>query len=111
MQLSTTYIIEPTYKQGVFRLLLTDLISTTGIEEQRNINTVNVFPNPIQTTINFIAENKMIGHDYSIYDCFGKIVLFGKVDKNKMVVDASNLINGIYWVTIANTATAKFIKQ
>lgn len=111
LELSTTYIIAATNTQGVFRLPLTDLNSATGIEEQRNINTVNIFPNPIQATINFIAENKMIGQDYSIYDCFGKIILFGKVDKNKMAVDASSLINGIYWVTIANTATAKFIKQ
>ncbi len=70
--------------------------ATLSVDELNNINTINIFPNPVQQggTLNF---NETID-SYSINDISGKLVLKSDVSHNS--IELSNINSGIYIFTV-----------
>ena len=68
-----------------------------------------VFPNPLQDKlyINGLSENQNI---WSVYDILGKKVLEANTDENNVVLDLSDLTNGVYFLRSSNYLPVKIIK-
>lgn len=73
---------------------------------------VRVFPNPITSSM-LTIETKM-DTEYQIYDILGKLMLSGKVSKQKNKVNTENLNKGIYILkleTASGSLSKKLVKQ
>jgi hypothetical protein len=73
---------------------------------------VRVFPNPITSSM-LTIETKM-DTAYQIYDILGKLMLSGKVSKQKNKVNTENLNKGIYILklkTASGSLSKKLVKQ
>ena len=68
-----------------------------------------VFPNPLQDKlyINGLSENQ---NAWSVYDMLGKKVLELNTDENNVVLDLSDLTNGVYFLRSSNYLPVKIIK-
>jgi hypothetical protein len=94
-------------------------IQTTTATENLPINTVkdskiNVFPNPTNGTIN-IKMNGIIVEKISLIDNLGKD-LTSKIrhlstTKEKIVLDLSNLSNGLYYLILNDNSIHKILKN
>ena len=84
-----------------------------GINEFTQDNLFSVYPNPAQSVINVKADSKLIGTVYAIYDNTGKVVLTGKINSDKTVVELSSLLGGVYLFSVGENVrqTFKIIKE
>ncbi|PKP21297.1 MAG: hypothetical protein CVU05_07150, partial [Bacteroidetes bacterium HGW-Bacteroidetes-21] len=91
--------------------------SLTGIEENiNNAVSVNCFPNPAQTNVNFnITLTSSEDVAINIHDISGKLVFSQNfenmtVGENNLAIDTRNLENGMYLYTVSSakgTTTGK----
>ena len=83
-----------------------------GIGDQIQNNSISIFPNPAQSVINVMADNKFLSEIYSIYDNTGKVVLTGKLNSQNTTIELGNLSGGIYMFSVGeNMQTFKIIKE
>ena len=83
-----------------------------GIGDQIQNNSISIFPNPAQSVINVMADNKLLSEIYSIYDNTGKVVLTGKLNSQNTTIELGNLSGGIYMFSVGeNMQTFKIIKE
>jgi hypothetical protein len=91
-----------TIKQKFIKIKLNTGITSTKKE-------LAVFPNPLQDKlyINGLSENQ---NTWSVYDMLGKKVLELNTDENNVVLDLSDLTNGVYFLRSSNYLPVKIIK-
>ncbi len=83
-----------------------------GIGDQIQNNSISIFPNPAQSVINVMADNKLLSEIYSIYDNRGKVVLTGKLNSQNTTIELGNLSGGIYMFSVGeNMQIFKIIKE
>jgi hypothetical protein len=89
------------------------VVNNTGINEVSPSNLFSVYPNPANGQINVMADAKLLGSVYNVYDKVGKVVLFGKINSENTVIDLGNLSGGIYLFSIGDNLkqTFKVIKE
>ena len=83
-------------------LKITPLNTVTGI---------NVYPNPTHNTINVSVKSSainIVGSDYLLYDCTGKICRSGKLDKAVTRIDISDLTPGVYLLTFGSKSESAY---
>jgi hypothetical protein len=85
-----------------------NLLETLDITEFEN-QTIKIFPNPAKDILNFEGFNSA-SIEISIFDILGKSVLNRSLNTNE-TLDVSQLVNGIYTITINGTFASKFIKE
>lgn len=73
------------------------------------LNTVKIYPNPTSDILNFEGINAA-SIEISIFDVLGKSVLNTSLNPNR-TLDVSQLVSGIYSITIDGTFASKFIKE
>ena len=81
--------------------------------EQFSYNTINIYPNPANTTLNFTISNSSTISAIKINDISGKEV-YNKLIGSINSIDISNLSSGVYFVTFktdSNSVIKKFIKE
>ena len=87
-------------------ILLVDDITTTanaGIEQVKDINRqVLVYPNPASTGFQVGLSGTLSASTINVYDVNGKLVLSQPIN-NKTSIDASNLNEGVYNISIITT--------
>jgi hypothetical protein len=68
---------------------------------------------PTENQINVIADAKLIGSNYVLYDNTGKIVLSGLLTSENITIELGNLSGGVYLFRIADylKQTIKVIKK
>lgn len=94
-----------------FSLVLTG----TGVSLGKTANsfkTLSVFPNPVQSILNFTFDELTEISDISIIDVAGKVIT-PNYDLNSKTIDVSNLQAGVYFVRFASAgqfSTKKFVK-
>ena len=73
-------------------------------------NNVNIFPNPVHSTLYVNAEGFK---EASIYNMTGQRVYHNNITENNFQINVANLPAGVYFLRLIgnNTATKKFIKQ
>ena len=72
---------------------------TTGIGEI-NLIQVELYPNPTNEFVILSIQNLLDNLDYSLYDLNGKIILTGKIDSKKTLLDFRQMANGEYLLHI-----------
>lgn len=87
--------------------------SSVGINEVSLSNLFSVYPNPANSQINVKADSKMLGSIYTVSDNTGRIVLSGKINSEKTVIELGNLQSGIYRLSAGDNykETFKIIKD
>lgn len=97
------YRIAETGKSGRLFAAGKDLISITdnyvGLQEKKPVAGFKLFPNPANNRVQLSfdnAENRMI----SIYDMSGKLVLTAQSNDNKVDINTSALLTGMYMVHV-----------
>ena len=79
-----------------------------GIGDQIQNNSISIFPNPAQSVINVMADNKFLSEIYSIYDNTGKVVLTGKLNSQNTTIELGNLSGGIYMFSVGENMKQSF---
>ena len=79
-----------------------------GIGDQIQNNSISIFPNPAQSVINVMADNKLLSEIYSIYDNTGKVVLTGKLNSQNTTIELGNLSGGIYMFSVGENMKQSF---
>lgn len=77
--------------------------------------TLEVFPNPVSTTLNIVADKNLQSENkLFIYDALGKQVFENENISTNQAIDVSNLANGNYLIKLIsgnNTVTKRFEKE
>jgi hypothetical protein len=81
------------------------ILSVSNFEQEN----VKIYPNPAKDILNFEGFNSA-SIEISIFDILGKSVLNRSLNTNE-TLDVSQLVNGIYTITINGTFASKFIKE
>jgi hypothetical protein len=84
---------------------LLETLSTNDFETSE----IKIFPNPASSELNFEGLTTAT-LDISIYDVLGRNVLNASISTNK-TLNVSQLVNGIYTITVNGKMTSKFIKE
>lgn len=71
---------------------------------------MNAFPNPTSGILNIYVDKEIQNGIISIYDVYGRKVYLSKYDSNKITLDVSNLISGIYLFTLEDGNKLKRLK-
>lgn len=86
-------------------------VNIAGLNIFENSNSkINIFPNPTKGNINItITQNS----DITIFNSFGKLIYFEKLNSGNNEIDFSDFSNGTYFIEIVsenNVSTHKIIK-
>ncbi|MEI7803661.1 MAG: T9SS type A sorting domain-containing protein [Bacteroidota bacterium] len=87
----------------------------SGIKEEPDLNIINISPNPAENLLNLLGE-KLFDNSVSIMDLSGRIIeVKNEKSPNKIVIDISTLLNGIYFLRVkfvgGGYTVKKFVKQ
>ena len=99
-------LVCPSYIQGP-GVSLTVIDCPVGIEENVS-NQIEIYPNPAENTIEIV--NVKNGQEYFISDAIGKIVMSGKINSDKLLLNIESLPSGFYLFK-SNSITARIIKR
>ncbi|PHR30800.1 MAG: hypothetical protein COA38_09675 [Fluviicola sp.] len=88
--------------------------STTGFKDLNlNALSVEVYPNPVSSTLNLASEQQM--KSYSIVDLNGRVMTTGELKTNQFTLNVENLPKGFYIIRVeledGSLATKKVLKQ
>jgi len=88
-------------------------LSGLGIGEGHEINTFNLYPNPVEKELNI--DNLKDVNKIEIFTITGKRVkMMDKISSEKVTINTADLQSGLYFITIHNNnnvQTTKFIKN
>jgi hypothetical protein len=83
-------------------------LSPVSIEELRLLQNITIYPNPATSQVTILADVKLIGSVYTVYNCIGKSVFVGKINSENTLIDLENLLQGLYIITIGNNIKQTF---
>ena len=75
--------------------------SISGINEQDNNMTIEIYPNPTSDYIKVDIDEQNTEFDYQIIDLSGKVIIKGIV-KNEKMINLSGLNTGTYFIEVCN---------
>lgn len=81
----------------------------TGIESY-NDKKVQLFPNPVENTLQLIFEDNNLPDRIEIYDICGRLILLQNITNQSTTINVSHLNSGVYFVK-ANDIVKKFVKK
>lgn len=82
----------------------------TGIEEQFNTNTSNLYPNPASAYLNISGLDKK-QHTVVLINMFGEVIRTIETDNKEFIsINVENLSSGVYFIKVNDKCT-KFIKE
>ncbi len=84
----------------------TGFLTTLSLEELNQSNEVfNIFPNPTNGFFNVNISDNLIGSKMEIISLDGRVITHSFLENNKVDIDLSNCINGVYIIQISNLNT------
>jgi hypothetical protein len=88
---------------------------TTGIgEDKRELNGIEVYPNPLQyntTTIKF-RNPERIGYTFRLYSIDGRVCLtVNDITADKVEIDRADLVSGIYFIELSAHEGARMVRK
>ena len=79
--------------------------------EQEDINSnIIVFPNPAKNELRIRTMNHLVGSDFTIYSAIGQKILTGKIEAENTFVNISNLLKGVYFISVHPEKPVKLMK-
>ncbi len=71
-----------------------------------------IYPNPTKGIVNIlVGDRNMVGTEATLIDVNGRILQRVKITASNQSFDMSGLVNGIYFIKLANKETLRVIKQ
>ncbi|NIF05393.1 T9SS type A sorting domain-containing protein [Chryseobacterium sp. Tr-659] len=95
---------------NVFYAVKSATVATLAVSEAGNVKSVQIYPNPVENVLNI--TNVSSRSAYEIYNAPGQLVATGTVGEGK--IDVTNLVKGVYFITISNNGEnikTKFVKK
>lgn len=86
------------------------LSSALGIETHSNIG-VTLYPNPGTNVVTLKLNINFGNLPYIVTDIEGKIIMQGTVSENNSTINIEHLSKGVYFITVADNQSVKFIKE
>ena len=88
-------------------------LSPVSVTELMLFKNITIYPNPATRQVTIIADAKLSGTVFTVYNYIGKSVIAGKINSENTVIDLENLSEGIYLINIGENIkqTFKVIKQ
>ena len=88
-------------------------LSPVSITELMLFKNITIYPNPATRQVTIIADAKLSGTVFTVYNYTGKSVIEGKINSENTLIDLENLSEGIYLINIGENIkqTFKVIKQ
>jgi plastocyanin len=90
------YVCTPHASGGMKGIIIVG--TPTGIEENRGLIDISVFPNPAKDLITVKGGKILPGTQYSVTDQFGRHVLSGRLDGETTSINISQFNKGIYYI-------------
>ena len=91
-----------------------DSYFSVGTEEKKNEEKCRIFPNPNNGKFEIIVNSRKI-NTIEITDVLGNLILKSEINKESILIDLSDKLNGIYFVKIIdskeNIVVKKVVKQ
>jgi len=85
-----------------------------AVDESINLIDISIFPNPSTGIFELKTNGKNIS-EFEITNILGETILKSKINSNKIEIDLSEYVNGIYFVKVVddkgNSGVKKIIKQ
>jgi hypothetical protein len=80
---------------------------------EKQSETLKVFPNPAKNKVYIELTNNSATTNYMLYAVTGEIIFTGRTFDNEIILDLSNLPNGLYLLRTSeqNTQPIKIIKE
>jgi photosystem II stability/assembly factor-like uncharacterized protein len=101
------YAVTP---KGVFKRPLSELV--VGTNDNQDINTVSLSPNPASNQLTINASNALLGRRYSMTNILGEIMQSGILTDNLTVLSVHHLANGVYFLLFNGLSKSiKFVKE
>lgn len=88
-------------------------LSPVSVTELMLFKNITIYPNPAARQVTIIADAKLSGTVFTVYNYTGKSVIEGKINSENTLIDLENLSEGIYLINIGENIkqTFKVIKQ
>ncbi|MBA3705177.1 MAG: T9SS type A sorting domain-containing protein, partial [Bacteroidetes bacterium] len=105
------------YRQSGFSMSVVRYNGTTvGISENTSITSIDVYPNPANSFVTIVTNQKITDEKpiISLYNMKGELILQQNLVQNKTELDINGFANGIYLVHVTSNGKSdaiKFIKQ
>ena len=98
--------------------LLTSTVTqapTAGLQQNKLLNSINLYPNPVQNVLNIAVSNSQLPDSYTVYNSLGQTVTNAKVSSDaSLAINTSAYSNGVYFIKIdkgSQSKTLKFVKN
>ncbi|MCB9251584.1 MAG: T9SS type A sorting domain-containing protein [Flavobacteriales bacterium] len=82
-----------------------------GISTLRDQDLINVFPNPNNGVLNIIADARLMGSQYSLFNLVGERLASGKIESGRQSLDMADLVQGIYVLQVGETIKLKIVRD
>jgi hypothetical protein len=82
--------------------------TATGISDYMGLNTITIYPNPLQTNATIVVDPKIKikTAEFKIVDLMGRIVkTIGSIQTNEFTFDREQLSNGVYFYQLIQDET------
>jgi hypothetical protein len=80
-----------------------------SVLELEKTNSIVIYPNPASNIISVKLKSNLLGSEYTIFDPFGRMVMKGKLTKEDLSINISELSIGIYSFKIGEKNQQTFI--
>jgi hypothetical protein len=85
--------------------------ATTGIREVNNNAAFSTYPNPAINALTVSIANPQTANTLKVYDILGNQLAAYSVTDKTNTIDISGLTPGVYFLSVNNTYTKKFVKE
>jgi hypothetical protein len=78
--------------------------------DENTLSGIKIYPNPTGSSINIKLDIALLGCSYSLYDSVGRELFTEKIASENILIELTNLSQGIYFIKLKNKAF-KVVKQ
>ena len=88
-----------------------DKNTTTAITDIKTAEVLQLYPNPAVDQINVLLPASLPYYDIRVYDALGNQLMYREGQSGLMNFDISHFAPGVYFLSVNNNMTQRFIKQ
>lgn len=95
-------------KMGTLTISLEEVLS---VEDQSLASTSSVYPNPTSNSATVSSKSSLLA-SVEVYNAIGeKVLSYGAVNRNELVLDTQNLSSGVYLVRLVDVENRETVKK
>ena len=98
------------YINGVYKKIIQEGNTSSGINESEQLSNINVYPNPAIDIVFIKLNNLVENNTISIFSTQGQIVFQEILQKGEIILHLGKLSSGLYIMKIENSEKTEYIK-